>query len=65
MGKAKSFADKVAKGLLDKSAHCAECGEALTMIKLVETEKSEKSGAWKFNQSFVGMCKCNEAELTQ
>ena len=65
MGKAKSFADKVSKGMSDKSSHCAECGEARTIIKLIDSEKSEKTGAWKFNQNFVGMCKCNEPELTK
>lgn len=63
MGKVKSFADKVAKSSMDFRSHCSECGEALQSVKLVTSEKSEKTGDWKFNQRFVGMCKCNENEL--
>ncbi len=64
MGKSKSFADKVSKGIHDNATHCPKCGESLVRIKLITTEKSEKTGAYKFNQKNVGMCKCNESEIT-
>jgi hypothetical protein len=59
MAKIKNFADKMSK---DKSAflkHCPKCGEAITTVKLVASELSEKTGAYRFMQSFVGVCKCN------
>ena len=63
MGKAKSFADKVNKGTHDYTTHCPECGESYTTIKLITSEKSDKTQAWRFNQRFVGLCKCNENEI--
>ncbi|MBN2103374.1 hypothetical protein JW835_04960 [bacterium] len=63
MGKIKSFADKVAKSATDFTSHCPKCGESIQSVMLVSSEKSEKTGAWRFNQRFVGMCKCNEKEL--
>ena len=65
MAKAKSFADKVAKSHKDFSKHCPNCKEAITPIQLVASERSDKSGAWRFNSKFVGMCKCNEKEFTK
>jgi len=63
MGKVKSFADKVAKSAADFSTHCPTCGEALQNVMLVTSEKSDKTGAWRFNQRYVGICKCNEKDL--
>ena len=64
MGKSKSFADKMAKGAQDNTTHCSECGETITSVKLITSEKSEDTGAWRFRQKFVGVCKCNEKEIT-
>ena len=64
MAKAKSFADKVSKSTQDFTTHCSQCGESISMVKLINSEKSEKTGAWRFNQKFVGVCKCNENNLT-
>jgi len=63
MAKSKSFADKLAKSSLDYTKHCPTCGESISTIKLVTSERSEKTGAWRFNQKFVGICKCNEKEI--
>lgn len=65
MGKAKSFADKMNKATADNTTHCQECGESFTMAKVVRTEKSDKTGAWKFREQFVGLCKCNAESVTQ
>ncbi len=59
MGKSKSFADKMAKATTDFSKHCPTCGEAYQTVKFISSEKSEKTGAIRFNQRFVGVCKCN------
>lgn len=63
MGKAKSFADKVKKGTHDFTTHCPKCGESFTSIKLIASEMSDKSKAWRFRQHFVRLCKCNENEI--
>ncbi len=64
MAKAKSFVDKLSKASKIKREHCPECGEVLTTIKLITSEKSQKSGAWRFNQKFINICKCNQKEIT-
>lgn len=63
MAKAKTFADKIAKDKLDFTKHCPKCGESLSMVKLVNSEPSDKEGAWKFSEKIVGVCKCNEQEI--
>lgn len=63
MGKVKSFADKVNRANMDFSKHCPKCGESLQSVMFVSSEKSEKTDAWRFNQRFVGVCKCNEHDL--
>jgi hypothetical protein len=65
MAKVKSFADKMAKDKKDFTTHCPKCGESITTIKLVASELSEKTGAYRFKQSFVGVCKCNENDVTK
>ena len=60
MGKAKTFVDKVAKSAMDFTKHCPECGESIHTVQLVTSERSKKPGAWRFNQKFVGICKCNQ-----
>lgn len=63
MGKTKSFADKVNKSARSSSSHCPTCGEAFTSVKMITSEKSVKTDAWRFNQSFIRVCKCNESEI--
>jgi uncharacterized OB-fold protein len=64
MAKAKTFADKLAKSSHDYSKHCPKCGESFVPIKLVQSEKSKKTGAWKFNEKYLGLCKCNSKGIT-
>ena len=63
MAKAKTFAVKLAKSGMDYTKHCPTCGESISTIKLVTSERSEKTVAWRFNQKFVGICKCNQKEV--
>jgi formate dehydrogenase maturation protein FdhE len=63
MGHAKTFADKMAKSTVDYSKHCPVCGESLRPVLYVVSEKSKTTGAWRFNQRFVGVCKCNEHDI--
>ncbi|MBN2030553.1 hypothetical protein JW824_09940 [bacterium] len=62
MAKAKTFADKVSKATHDFTTHCPKCGESIVSAKLVTSEKSTKTGAWRFNEKLVKLCKCNERE---
>jgi hypothetical protein len=62
MAKAKSFADKVAKNMMDFKKHCQKCGEPYNTIQLVKAEKSAV-GSWRFNDRYVAVCKCNEKEV--
>ena len=63
MAKDQSFADKFARGNKSHLRQCPTCGETIQSVKLVSAEKSDKSGAFRFNQRFVGMCKCNENDI--
>ena len=63
MAKAKTFADKVAKSTLDFKKHCPKCGEAINTVQLVKAERSNR--AWRFNERYVGVCKCNEKEVVR
>ena len=60
MAKKQSFADKSSK-----KAHamtCPVCNEVLQYVKHVKAVKSD-TGAWKFRNQNVGVCKCNNAEV--
>jgi hypothetical protein len=63
MAKAKSFADKVAKSAMDFHRHCPKCGEAINNIQLVKSVKTANS--WRYNEKYVGICKCNAKEAVQ
>jgi hypothetical protein len=65
MAKAKTFVDKLAKSKMDFTTHCPTCGESITTVKMITSERSDKTGAYRFKQKFVGVCKCNENEVTQ
>lgn len=65
MAKVQSFADKMNKSGKDFTRHCPTCGESVSPVKLVTSEKSDKTGAYQFKERFVGMCKCNESELAK
>ena len=59
--KDKSFAAKVHK---EKKVNiCPVCESTINSILLVKSVKSEVTGAWKFNEKNVGVCKCNEKEV--
>lgn len=64
MAKDQSFAAKVAKASAGvKGDHCPTCSEAYSTVQLIVSEKVEHNGAWKFNQKFVRVCKCNQSEV--
>jgi len=64
MAKDASFMAKIAKATsAPKGDHCPECGELLSPVQLVVAEKSTVKNSWRFNQRFVRVCKCNQAEV--
>ena len=63
MAKDRSFASKVAKAHADVGKHCPKCGNVIAPHKFVTSERSKSTGAWKFAERVVGVCKCNEREV--
>lgn len=64
MAKSSGFAAKVAKGSTARGGKlCPKCGQLVTAVKFVYSEKSPVKDSWKFNQRFVDLCKCNEGEF--
>lgn len=65
MAKDRSFIAKIAKALAQDGAgdSCPECGETYDRVQLVVSEQQKTTGAWKFNQRFLRVCKCNQEEV--
>ena len=62
MAKKQDFMSKTMK----KSAFeniCPKCETPISYMQVVKTEKSKKTDSWRFNQRFMGVCKCNENEI--
>lgn len=62
MAKDRSFAAKVAKATHLTSRHCPQCEELYHPLKVIRSEKDETKSSWRFKESFVSLCKCNEKE---
>ena len=60
MSKKQDFMSKTMKH--SKQSTCPVCNNPITNIKLVNTEQKKDSGAWRFNQSNIAVCKCNESK---
>ncbi|MCR4437858.1 MAG: hypothetical protein QHJ34_02290 [bacterium] len=63
MGKDRSFATKVAKAKMEFGKRCPKCGELLVPHVLVVSEQRGRSGAWRFTERVVGVCKCTQKEV--
>ena len=63
MGKDRSFVAKLSKAAHLSDRHCPECGEVYHTIKVIKSTKDGKQGSWRFRESFVAVCKCNEKEV--
>lgn len=61
--KERSFAAKVAKSAGEGGRVCGTCHEHITAVRLVVSERSPRTGSWKYNQRIVPVCKCNEKEV--
>jgi uncharacterized OB-fold protein len=60
MAKQQSFAEKAAKAGLERGVKCPKCGTTLQPILYISSERNQKSGAYRFSQKRVQVCKCNE-----
>lgn len=63
MAKATSFAEKAAKATRERGIKCPKCHTVITPVLLVTSERSALSGAWRFNERRVQVCKCNEKQV--
>jgi hypothetical protein len=62
MGKVKSFAAKLAHEATDEGKQiCPVCNTEIKRVKVVTNKKSD--GTWRPDKGFIGMCKCNEADV--
>lgn len=62
MGKDRSFAAKVAKATHSAETHCPECGDLYRKLKVINSAKDESKDSYRFKESFVSICKCNEKD---
>jgi hypothetical protein len=62
MAKKQDFLSKTMKGI-KHGAICPKCESQLSYVKVVNTEKSDKTSAWRFVQKQVAVCKCNEQKI--
>ena len=63
MARDRSFASKVAKSAHLSRKHCPVCGEELVTLHIVKSERREEKGSWRFRETFLPVCKCNEKEV--
>lgn len=59
----RTFAAKVAKQSEKRGKSCSQCGEIITSVRYVTSVRRARTGAWKFNERVVEVCKCNQAEI--
>lgn len=62
MAKKQDFASKTHKMARHGKA-CPVCGEFYSHVKSVSMATSEKTGAQRFVEKSVAVCKCNEKEI--
>jgi len=63
MGRATTFAEKAAKASMQRGVKCPVCGTIRQPILYVISERSPKTGNWRFRTRKVQVCKCNEKEI--
>ena len=60
-----SFQAKIAKTAAGADAFtqkCPKCGDPIHPVQLIVSERTEK-GSWKFNERYLGACKCTSKEI--
>lgn len=62
MAKKQDFASKTMK-ITHHGASCPVCNEYFSHVVTVNMVPSKKEGAYRFAESNVAVCKCNEKEI--
>jgi len=55
--------DMARKAMGDKGDQCPKCGSTISRVMLVKSEFCARTGSWRFNKTFVDVCKCNSQEI--
>jgi len=63
MAKKQTFADKATKGQRRSKLICPKCETEYSFFLHVAAEKSGKTGAYKFGERHIRVCKCNEKQI--
>ena len=64
MGKKdRTFANKMAQGVVDYDEKCPVCGEAFKLIRVIASMKTPEKNSYRFKENMVKLCKCNEKEI--
>ncbi len=63
MAKVKTFVDKLRKMSEAHANVCPVCNTEIHRVKVVRSVKSEETGAYRYKQLMVNVCKCNEKEV--
>ncbi len=67
MAKDRSFAGKTAKvakgGALTHAKTCPVCGELIVTYQHISLVPNAEKKSMRFNDRFVGVCKCNAHEI--
>jgi hypothetical protein len=61
--KDRSFAAKVAKSTAVKGETCPVCESLIQPVIYIKSERSPHTGAWRFRESVVKVCKCNHKKI--
>jgi hypothetical protein len=67
MAKDRSFSGKTAKvakgGAAAHAKICPVCGEPIVTLKHISLVPNEEKKSMRFNDKFIGVCKCNTANI--
>ncbi|MDZ7374049.1 MAG: hypothetical protein ONB23_08785 [candidate division KSB1 bacterium] len=61
--KDRSFVTKVMKATMEFGKRCPTCGEVMKPVRLITSQKNDRTQAWRFRASTVMTCKCNSREV--
>ena len=62
MAKKQDFMSKAMKGMKHGTI-CPKCEGQISFVRVINTERSQKTAAWRFAQQQVAVCKCNEKQI--
>lgn len=62
MAKKQDFMSKTLKGIKHGTT-CPTCQGQISYVRVINTERSDKTQAWRFSQKQTAVCKCNENQI--